>query len=231
MAQISNFVLNLLKDAYRHVCRWSLPKKTAGVAGIIGMIIITFIIDSPSLHMLSEVSRQTGPWFTVVFFALYVFITQFPVPRTIFTISAGVFFGPVTGILIALCATTLSAALSLTIVRHLLGDWIRPRLTHPTVRKIDHRLQQRGWLAVTSLRMIAGVPFSILNYVAGLTSISLMGFTIATFLGSAPGTIATVVLGDALTTEINGKTIAITVFLACLGIFGLIVDNKLPVKA
>ena len=76
----------------------------------------------------------------------------------------GILFGTGRGILIALTATTVSAVISLLIVRTLLRDWVEPRLTHPAVESINRRLEERGWLAILSLRMIAAVPFSIMNY-------------------------------------------------------------------
>lgn len=105
-----------------------------------------------------------------------------------------------------------------------------PRLTHPAVAGINHRLRERGWLAITSLRMIAAVPFSILNYVAALTSIPLIGFTVATLIGSAPGTIATVLLGNTLTGDTDPLYIVSALVLMVIGFGGLALDTKLPVK-
>lgn len=115
-------------------------------------------------------------------------------------------------------------------MRGLLGEWIRPYLRHPAVAGINRRLEQRGWLAVASLRMIAGIPFSVLNYAAALTSVRLVPFTVATFIGSAPGTIAMVFFGDTLTGEADPVIIAITVALAVVGVVGLLLDSRIPVK-
>lgn len=202
------------------------------IAGLILLVIAVMVFfDLPSLAMMQTWAHHAGRWFIAAFTLGYVLITQFPIPRTILTLSAGVLFGPGLGILVALIATTISAALSLSIVRYFLGDWMTPRLTHPAIVHIDQRLRTRGWLAITSLRMIAGVPFSILNYAAALSSVPLLGFTFATFLGSAPGTIATVMLGNTLTGTANPAMMVVTLCLAGFGFMGLLVDNKLPVKS
>ncbi|STC70466.1 TVP38/TMEM64 family protein [Corynebacterium pilosum] len=184
------------------------------------------LIDVPPLSVLREWATTTGAWFPVVFWLLYVLITQFPIPRTVMTLSSGILFGPVWGIIISLTATTVAAALSLVIVRGLLRDWIEPRLTHPTVATINDHLERRGWLAVVSLRLIAGVPFSIMNYVAALTKVRLVPFTLATLVGSAPGTILITLFGDTLTGEANPAVIATMAVLALVGIAGLIVDTR-----
>ena len=69
-----------------------------------------------------------------------------------------------------------------------------------------------------------------MNYAAALTSVPLGMFTMATLVGSAPGTVVTVVLGDALTGDVDPVVVTLTVWLAVLGLAGLAVDHRLPVK-
>lgn len=186
------------------------------------------LFDVPPLAVLREWADETGPWFPLVFWLLYVGITQLPVPRTILTISAGILFGSAQGILIAITATTVAAVLSLIVVRFLLRDWIAPRLTHPSVEMINVRLEARGWLAVASLRMIAFVPFSVLNYAAALTRVRVLPFALATFVGSLPGTVVTVLFGDTLTGNANPVVVVLTVVLTLAGCAGLLLDARLP---
>lgn len=187
-------------------------------------------LDVPPLSTLRAWAAQTGPWFPVLFWLAYVAITQFPIPRTIMTVSAGILFGSGAGIAIAITATTAAAVVSLLVVRLLLRDWIAPRLTHPAVELINQRLEARGWLAVASLRMIAVVPFSIMNYAAALTRVRVLPFALATFIGSLPGTIITVLFGDTLTGEANPAIVAATVVLGVLGFAGLLIDARTPVQ-
>lgn len=188
------------------------------------------LIDVPSLPQLRAWSDQTGAWFPVVFWLLYVVVTQFPIPRTLLTVSAGVLFGAVEGILLALTATTVSAVISLLLVRFLLRDWVEPRLTHPAVQRINARLEERGWLAITSLRMIAGVPFSVLNYAAALTRVPVVPFAAATFVGSAPGTILVTLFGETLTGDPDPVFIAIMLVLAVVGLSGVMLDVATPTR-
>ncbi|WP_410170731.1 TVP38/TMEM64 family protein [Corynebacterium antarcticum] len=206
-----------------------LLKRLAIIAFAGAAAVAVVYVDVPGVARLRTWSEETGGWFPLAFFTGYVVITQFPVPRTILTLTSGILFGPALGIIIAVTATTTSAALSLSIVRTLLGDWIRPRLTHPTVVDINARLRERGWLAVASLRMIAVVPFSVLNYTAALTRVPLPVFTVATLLGSAPGTVMTVILGDALTGQADPAVVVVTVVLTLIGVSGLVLDSRLPV--
>lgn len=193
-------------------------------------VLVVVLFDVPTLSTLRQWADSLGVWFPIAYWFAYVIVTQFPIPRTILTLTAGILFGPWAGIAIALTATAAAAALSLSVVRYLLADWVRPRLTHPIVDTINAHLLARGWVAVISLRMIAGVPFSIMNYACALTSVRVSTFTVATFIGSAPGSILTVFFGDTLTGDANPAIIAATVALAVIGIIGLAVDSRVPVK-
>ncbi|MEJ5919845.1 TVP38/TMEM64 family protein [Corynebacterium sp. H78] len=192
-------------------------------------VAVVIFIDVPAVSDIRRWSDETGNWFPIVFFAAYIGLTQFPIPRTVFTLAAGLLFGPALGILIAIVATGVSAALSLSVVRWLGRDWIREHIRHRRLLELDYHLEQRGWLAVLSLRMIAGVPFSVLNYACALSSIRFWPFALATVVGSAPGTIAVVLLGDALTEGMNPWLVVVTVFFVLVGIAGLIVDSRMPV--
>ena len=75
---------------------------------------------------------------------------------------------------------------------------------------------------------MAGVPFSILNYVAALTPIPVGQFTLATLIGSIPTTALGVFFGDALTGKSEPWLFVAMAILAVLGIGGLVLDSKLP---
>ncbi|WP_311524856.1 TVP38/TMEM64 family protein [uncultured Corynebacterium sp.] len=202
---------------------------------VLAALIVVFIagwvfLDVPPLSTLRTWADTLGPWFPVAFWLLYILITQFPIPRTVMTVSAGILFGSVQGILIAITATTVSAVISLLIVRTLLRDWVEPQLTHPAVEQINRRLEERGWLAIFSLRLIAAVPFSVLNYAAALTRVPVLPFAIATFAGSLPGTVLVTIFGDTLTGEANPVVIAVMAVLAVIGLSGLILDARLPAR-
>ena len=147
-----------MRDAAASIRSWPLWRKLVVGLLVVGMIIITFTVKVPSLATMNAWAAGTGRWFVMVFVFGYVVVTQFPIPRTIFTLSSGVLFGPWLGIVVALTATTVSAAVSLSVVRYFLGDWMAPRLAHPAVAGIDARLRADDcWCAVFGVELCGGV--------------------------------------------------------------------------
>ena len=66
--------------------------------------------------------RGAGAWAPALFVVLQVLVTVPPVPRTIFTLAAGLLFGSVVGVAIAVSATALSAVVAFWLVRLTGGD-------------------------------------------------------------------------------------------------------------
>jgi len=205
------------------------PKLIGAVVFLVTLMAIAFFVPQWDAGQIRDWAGAAGGWFPFVFFVVHALVT-IALPRLPFTVSAGFLFGPVTGSGVAICATTVSAALAFLLVRAIGRDSIAARLTHPAVAAVNRRLARRGWLAVGSLRLMGPVPFPLVNFCAGVSSIRFVPFLVATAVGVLPGTIAVVVLGDTLTGRTNPAVIVFTVVCALIGAVGLLVDARLGVS-
>ncbi|GAB93514.1 TVP38/TMEM64 family protein [Gordonia rhizosphera] len=197
---------------------------------VVAVVLVgSYVIPLPSVAGLRTWGEQFGSAFVVVFFAAYAVVTIAPIPRTTFTVTSGILFGPVVGFTGAMIASTTAALLSFWLVRALGREKVRPYLKKPVVAAVEYRLSHRGWLAVGSLRLIAACPFSVANYCSGLSSVRTLPYLVASVIGMAPGTAAVVFLGDALTGQRNPLMLALSGALFALGIIGLVLDARLPV--
>ena len=202
----------------------------ATVAVLAVLAVAAALVPRPSVSQAREWGESMGPAFVLVFFLAQAVLTITPVPRTVFTLSAGLLFGPAAGVVVAIAATTVSAVLAFLLVRALGRTAVRARLTHPAVKAIDARLARRGWLAVGSLRLIAPAPFALVNYCSGLSAVRPLPYTAATVVGILPGTVGVVLLGDALTGQTNPALMVVTMICIAVGVAGLLVDARVPVS-
>lgn len=204
-----------------------LPRRRVLVitAAIVILVALAVLVPLPTAVQLRDWATSAGPWFPLAFFAAHVVVTVFPFPRTAFTLAAGLLFGPWLGVAIAVVASTLSAVLAVVLVRAV-GWQLNRLVAHPRVATLDARLRERGWVSVLSMRMIPAVPFSVLNYAAGVSAVRLTPYTLATIVGLAPGTAAIVILGDALTGNISPLLFLVSLCTASLGIGGLVYEIR-----
>ncbi|QLY34662.1 TVP38/TMEM64 family protein [Nocardia huaxiensis] len=205
------------------------PRTLALLAGIVVLFGAVALIPHPTVQQMRDWADSVGPLLPLVFFVAHVLVCIAPFPRTVFTLSAGLLFGPALGLTLAITATTLSAVLALLLVRALDRERVAARLTHPAVQAVNARLAHRGWLSVGSLRLIAFAPFSVVNYCAALSPVRMSPYLTATFLGIIPGTVGTVLLGDALTNRTSPAQWAVTAVCLAVGVIGLGVDARLAV--
>ncbi|WP_246098181.1 TVP38/TMEM64 family protein [Rhodococcus spelaei] len=207
------------------------PKLIGALLVVAALGAVAVFAPHPSVEQMRDWSHSVGPAFPLVFFAVHAIVTVAPFPRTVFTLTAGLLFGAVTGVMIAVAATTVSAALALLLVRTVGRDAFAARMTHPAIQKVDDRLARRGWLAVGSLRLIAPVPFSVINYCSGISSIRFVPYVLATVVGIVPGTIGVVVLGNALGGDTNPALLALSAVCITIGVLGLVLDARMGVPA
>ncbi|CAM2767264.1 TVP38/TMEM64 family protein [Skermania piniformis] len=193
------------------------------------LVLLATLTPLPGPGQVRDWALTAGPWFPVWFFLAYALIIVAPIPRTLFTLTAGLLFGPITGVSVAVAASATGAAIAFVGVRRFGRAAVGHRLTHPLATAVDRRLAQRGWLAVGSLRLIGAVPFSIVNYCSAVSSIRFLPFFAATVVGLIPGTVGVVVLGDALTGEVEPGLLALSFSCAAIGLLGLVLDARLGV--
>jgi uncharacterized membrane protein YdjX (TVP38/TMEM64 family) len=194
---------------------------------LLGAIVTVAVLPVPSPLQMRTWAQSVGIAAPLLFLLGHALVTVAPVPRTVFTLAAGLLFGPVWGVTLSLTATMLSGVLAFGLVRWLAGNLMLAHLDHKVLRTIDARLRRRGWLAVASMRLIPAVPFSVLNYCSALSSISFRHYLAGT-VGIVPGSVAVVLLGDALTGTTSPALLAVSLAGAAIGVIGLIVESRFP---
>lgn len=194
-------------------------------AAVAALAAVVVLVPMPTAIQLRDWATSVGPWFPLAFLAAHVVVTVLPFPRTAFTLSAGLLFGPGLGIAIAVTASACSALLALLLVRA--AGWQFSRiLSSPRVESLDARLRARGWPAVLSLRLIPAVPFSVLNYAVGASAVRVTPYLIATVVGLLPGTAAVVILGDAMTGDVSPWLLLVSLCTAAVGVGVLVAEAR-----
>jgi uncharacterized membrane protein YdjX (TVP38/TMEM64 family) len=122
-------------------------------------------------------------------FIAVVFSTAFFVPGAIaLTLIGGFLFGVLQGTVFLLVGATLGSALAFLFARYILGNWIQHRYEEP-LRNLNEEIKRHGHHYLAALRIVPIMPFFLVNYLAGITKMSLRTFIWTTAAGMLPGTL------------------------------------------
>lgn len=145
----------------------------------------------------SWVAHQ-GVWGGVLYGAVYVVAVLLFVPGSVLTIGAGLVFGLLWGTVIVSIASTIAAALAFLIARYVARRRVEALAKrNEKFRAIDQAVREQGWKVVALLRLSPLVPFSVSNYLYGLTPVSFGPYVLASWIAMLPATVLYVWVGAA----------------------------------
>ena len=131
----------------------------------------------------------------VLFVAIYVVATVLLAPVSLMTIAAGFAYG-FWALPVVLVAATTGASLAFLAARYVARDRVRRLLgTRSDIAAIDKAIAAEGWKIVALSRLSPLIPFSLQNYLFGVTAVPFVRYAAASFAGIIPGTTLYVYVG------------------------------------
>mmetsp|Transcript_23045 Transcript_23045/g.39427 ORF Transcript_23045/g.39427 Transcript_23045/m.39427 type:complete len:299 (-) Transcript_23045:33-929(-) len=212
------------------------------VGAILLTIIILVIVDSLTTKYITSGFQTFLEWIesnliagVFAFMGVYFLATILFIPGSILTLGSGFVFGKAVGlgpgVVLATAAVFVGASLgsiaSFLIGRYLLREWVQRKLVgkYPIIKALDEAFQQKGFRIFVLLRLSPIIPFNAINYIAGVTSIKFMHYTLALFF-IIPGTVLYCFIGataGSLTESENAVNGPVAIASIVVGIvFGLL---------
>lgn len=160
------------------------------------LVILRAVPIAQALDVVQGNVSALGNWGPVVFGAAYFLAAVLFVPGSALTLAAGAIFGLGVGTATASVSSTAAAAASFLIARYLAREKVRTIAeTSRTFGAIDRAIARGGWKIIALLRLSPAVPFSLGNYLFGLTPVRFWPYLLATWVAMLPGTLLYVYLG------------------------------------
>jgi len=137
----------------------------------------------------------------------YVATTVLFIPGSALTILSGTLFGLRTGFLVVFVGANLGALCAFLLARTLLRERVsRWAASNPKFRALDRAIGDQGFKMVFLSRLSPAFPFTLLNYLLGLTAVKIGAYALANLLGMLPGTFLYVYIGAAARDALTGPT-------------------------
>jgi len=134
----------------------------------------------------------------LAFIAIYAIATALSLPGgVILTITGGFLFGTWLGGLYVVLGATLGAIAIFLIAKTALGDALKSK-AGPWMNKMEAGFKENELSYLLILRLVPIFPFWLVNLVPAFLGVSLSTYTIATFVGIIPGSLAYASAGNGL---------------------------------
>lgn len=176
-----------------------MSKRVATLLLLLGLLITFFALDlqrylsfsalKDSHGQLVQLYRAEPLLFIATFMAIHICALALCLPGAVLTmaLAGGAIFGPALGTLVVLTSLTIGDSLGFLAARFLIGDWVRERFS-PSLKKAEVEVERNGAFYLLSLRLMAAVPYFVVNLTFGLTRMRLRTFAPVSFVGLAPAT-------------------------------------------
>ncbi|HWI06927.1 MAG TPA: TVP38/TMEM64 family protein [Solirubrobacteraceae bacterium] len=195
------------------------------VASLATAVIVVFAFVASSGSLSSDRVRDAidplGLAAVPAFIAVSALLTCALFPGPLLAGASGLLFGTALGTPVSITAATLGAVLAFGLARFAAHDAVET-LAGRRLAPLQEWIERRGFWAVLYARIAPGVPYSLVNYAAGLTRVPLPAFAAATALGAAPRAFAYTALGGSLDDLTSPEAVVAVVALVVMALAGLV---------
>lgn len=152
-------------------------------------------IDKIKAYILSfGVLAPLISFFLMVFQAIVA-----PLPAFLITFANAALFGWVLGALLSWASAMVGALLCFYIAKFLGRDVVEKLTSKMALESVDAFFEKHGVYAILIARLLPFISFDVVSYAAGLTSMKLRSFLLATGVGQLPATLVYSYAGEMLT--------------------------------
>jgi uncharacterized membrane protein YdjX (TVP38/TMEM64 family) len=161
----------------------------------------------------------------IVFVLVSSLLTVALFPGPLLAAASGLLFGTGLGTAVSIVSATLGALLAFSIARYVARD-ATAALAGRRLLAVQAWIGERGFVAVLYARIMPGLPYTVVNYVAGLAPIRIAAFGAATAIGVAPRAYAYTALGGNLGDLRSPEVVVAAVLLVVMSVGGLLLARR-----
>ncbi|WP_017306161.1 TVP38/TMEM64 family protein [Spirulina subsalsa] len=188
--------------------------KKSAIAIFIFCVVITafgvYLIGGIDQDTLEQWLEQAGILAPIIYIILYTLGTILLLPSTPLNLTGGAIFGTVWGTIWTTVAAIIAALVAFLFTRTIGRDWVAQKFQGKW-EVLDAELRQGGLFYMFAIRLLPLIPYGIVNFAAGLTSIRVRDYCIGTALGTVPGILPFVMMGAGLQALKQGDMLPILV--------------------
>lgn len=170
---------------------------------ILLLTIICIVVTGGAIYLLGGIEptqiqawlKSVGIWAPIAYIALYIVATVLVLPSTALNLTGGAIFGPWLGTVWTSLGAIIAAIVAFGFTRTVGREAIAKRLAGRW-QAMDAEMRQGGLFYMFAIRLVPIMPYGLVNFAAGLTSISFKDYLLGTVIGTVPSVLPFVLLGS-----------------------------------
>lgn len=179
-----------------------------------------------SAEQIAETIRSWGAWAMIGSILLMVGHSLVPLPSEFIAIANGIVFGFLVGAMITWIGAMLGAILAFALSRWLGRRFVQAILPARYTVAIDEWTKEQGSQVLLVSRFLPVVSFNLINYAAGLTSVSWWTFLWTTGLGILPLTFLMVYAGEQMMSGRWGTALYLIAACVAVSLLAYVIARK-----
>jgi uncharacterized membrane protein YdjX (TVP38/TMEM64 family) len=194
------------------------------LAMVLGLVVLGVVlkmgISQLDMGSLQDYVLQQGAWGTLTFILGGAVLTAIGLPRQAIAFAGGYVFGWKLGLALSMLAVTTGCVMDFYLASTVVRGWIRHRIGNRMVW-VHRKLCARPVAASLTLRLLPIGNNTVLNLLAGLSSVKARPFLIASILGYLPQTLILGLLGSGVQVSHETQLIVAALLFVASTILGI----------
>lgn len=199
-------------------------------SSILVLTVFCILVTGLAVYLLGGINQaqlqiwlnQAGIWAPIIYIVLYTIATILVLPSTALNLTGGAIFGIWLGTLWTSIAAIIAAVVAFAFTRTVGREMIAQKLAGRW-QAMDAEMHQGGLFYMFAIRLLPIIPYGLVNFAAGLTSVSFRDYFLGTVLGTVPGILPFVMLGSSGLQAI--RTGDVLPLVGALALIGLLVGG------
>ncbi len=171
--------------------------------GLLLLTVICIVATAIAVYFLGGIDpesiqtwlRKAGIWAPIIYIIIYSISTILLLPSTALNLTGGAIFGSWMGTVWTSIAAIIAAIIAFIFTRTVGREAIEKRLAGRW-EAMDAEIRQGGMFYMSAIRLLPIIPYGLVNFAAGLTSVTFKDYLVGTMIGTVPGVLPFVMLGS-----------------------------------
>jgi len=175
------------------------------VVGATVLFATSGIADRVTVGQVRGLRTSAGVWAPALYVLVYVIGTVLAFPGLVITLVGGMLFGTFAGAVLVTIGAWIGAMLAFLVARAVGRSAVERLVAGGRLERFDRVVGRTGVSSVLFTRLVPVVPFNVVNYLWGLSSVSFRDYALATFVGMIPAELVYTNIGGAIGRTLEGR--------------------------